>query len=187
MTKKLFHIFAFLLSLSLAFTASAQQKLLPAQSDISFVAKQMGVPLDGKFGKFDAQVALDIKKSEAGKIAFSIDLGSAVVGDAETIKELKKPEWFNVGKFPTATFASSSIKPAGAGKMELAGTLSIKGTARPLTLPVTLTPGSSGVTFAQGSFTLKRVDFKIGEGDWADISIVANDVVVKFKLAFTGL
>ena len=71
--------------------------------------------------------------------------------------------------------------------MELAGTLSIKGTARPLTLPVTLTPGSSGVTFAQGSFTLKRVDFKIGEGDWADISIVANDVVVKFKLAFTGL
>ena len=187
MTKKLFHIFAIVLSLTLAFTASAQQKLLPAQSEVTFVAKQMGVPLDGKFGKFDAQVALDMKKPEAGKVAFSIDLGSAVVGDAETIKELKKPEWFNVGKFPTATFTSSSIKSAGAGKLELAGTLFIKGTVRPLTVPVTLTPGRSGVSVAQGSFALKRVDFNIGEGDWADISIVANDVVVKFKLAFTGL
>ena len=187
MTKKLFNIFASLLSLSLAFTASAQQKLLPVQSEVAFVAKQMGVPLDGKFGKFDAQVALDIKKPEAGKIVFSIDLGSAVVGDIETIKELKKPEWFNVSKFPTAIFTSSTIKSAGAGKLELAGTLSIKGTVRPLIVPVTITPSGNGMTVAQGSFTLKRVDFKIGEGDWADISIVANDVVVKFKLAFTGL
>lgn len=187
MTKKLFNIFAIVLSLSLAFTASAQQKLLPAQSEVTFVAKQMGVPLDGKFGKFDAHVALDIKKPEAGKVNFSIDLGSAVVGDVETIKELKKPEWFNVSKFPTATFTSSSIKPAGAGKLELAGTLSIKAIVRQLTVPVTLTPGGNGVTVVQGNFNLKRIDFKIGEGDWADISIVANDVVVKFKLAFTGL
>lgn len=187
MTKKAFSIFASVLGLALAFTASAQQKLLPAQSEVTFVAKQMGVPLDGKFGKFDVQVSLDLKKPEAGKVAFSIDLGSASIGDAETIKELKKPEWFNVGKFPTATFTSSSIKSAGAGKLELSGNLSIKGIVRPLTVPVTLTPGSSGVTFAQGSFTLKRVDFKIGEGDWADFSIVANDVVVKFKLGFTGL
>lgn len=187
MTKQLVSILTAFLSLALAFSANAQQKLVPSQSEMTFVAKQLGVPLDGKFGKFDAQVALDPKKPEAGKVAFSIDLGSAVVGDAETIKELKKPEWFNVGKFPTATFTSSSIKPAGSGKLEVAGTLSIKGTGQPLTVPVTLTPGSGGATFAQGSFTLKRIDFRIGEGDWADVSIVANDVVVKFKLAFTGL
>ena len=174
-------------SLSLAFSANAQQKLLVTQSEVTFVAKQMGVPMDGKFGKFEAQLALDVKKPEAGKVVFNIDLGSAAIGDAETVKELKKTEWFNVSKFPTASFTSSSIKSVSAGKLEVAGTLSIKGTARPLTVPITLTPGSSGVTFAQGSFTLKRVDFKIGEGDWADVSIVANDVVVKFKLAFTGL
>ena len=43
------------------------------------------------------------------------------------------------------------------------------------------------MTTAQGSFTIKRVDFKIGDGDWADVSIVANDVAVKFKLALTGI
>ncbi len=187
MTRIFFNLLTGILSLSLAFAAYAQQKLVPEQSEITFVAKQMGVPLDGKFGKFEAQIAIDMKKPEAGKIAFTIDLGSAAVGDAETVKELKKPEWFSVGKFPAATFSSTSIKQTGVGKLEVGGTLSIKGNAKPLIVPVMLVPGAGGVTFAQGSFSLKRVDFKIGEGDWADVSIVANDVLVRFKLAVTGL
>ena len=187
MTRIFFNLLTGIVSLSLAFDVYAKQKLVPAQSEITFVAKQMGVPLDGKFGKFEAQITLDMKKPEAGKIAFTIDLGSAAVGDAETVKELKKPEWFNVGKFPAATFSSASIKQTGVGKLEVGGILSIKGNAKPLIVPVTLTPGAGGVTFAQGSFSLKRVDFKIGEGDWADVSIVANDVEVRFKLAVTGL
>lgn len=180
-------LFAVCVGLLIAASASAQQKLLPAQSEITFVAKQMGVPLDGKFGKFDAQVAFDAKKPEAGKIAFTIDLGSAVVGDADTVKELKKPDWFNVVKFPNATFTSSAIKAAGPGKFEVVGNLSIKGNVKPVTIPVTIAPAAAGVSVAQGSFLLKRIDFKIGEGDWTDVSIVANDVMVKFKLALTGL
>lgn len=174
-------------SLIFAASASAQQKLLPAQSEITFVAKQMGVPLDGKFSKFDAQVAFDTKKPEIGKISFTIDLGSASVGDAETVKELKKPDWFSVLKFPNATFTSSAIKAAGPGKFEVVGNLSIKGNSKAVTIPVTVAPAAAGVSVAQGSFLLKRIDFKIGEGDWSDVSIVANDVTVKFKLALTGL
>ena len=171
----------------MAASAGAEQKLLPAQSEITFVARQMGVPLDGKFSKFDAQLAFDPKKPEAGKIAFTIDLGSASVGDAETARELKKPDWFNVVKFPSAKFTSSSIKAAGPGKLEVAGNLVIKGISKPVTIPVTLAPSAAGVSVAQGSFSLKRVDFKIGEGDWSDVSIVANDVTVKFKLALSGV
>lgn len=177
----------FVATLLLATSASAQQKLVPAQSEINFTVKQMGVPLDGKFSKFDAQLAFDSKKPEASTIAFTIDLGSAAVGDADTTKELKKPEWFNQAKFPTATFSSTAIKSTGPGKLEVAGLLTIKGNAKPVVVPVTLTPGTAGVTTAQGSFNIKRVDFKIGEGDWADVSIVANDVTVKFKLALTGI
>ena len=175
------------LGLFMAATAGAQQKLLPAQSEITFVARQMGVPLDGKFSKFDAQLAFDPKKPEAGKIAFTIDLGSASVGDAETARELKKPEWFSVAKFPSATFTSSGVKAAGSGKFDVVGNLVIKGISKPVTIPVTLAPGTAGVSVAQGSFLLKRIDFKIGEGDWSDVSIVANDVTVKFKLALSGV
>jgi polyisoprenoid-binding protein YceI len=51
----------------------------------------MGVPVDGKFGKFSAQIALDPKKPESGRVAFSIDTGSARFGAAETDAEVPKP------------------------------------------------------------------------------------------------
>jgi polyisoprenoid-binding protein YceI len=91
-----------------------------------------------------------------------------------------------VVKFPQALFQSTSIKSAGAGKLEVAGKLTIKGNVRDVVVPVALTQ-AAGTTTAAGSFVIKRLDFKIGEGDWADTSMVANDVTVKFKLAVTGV
>mgnify|MGYP001159334242 FL=1 len=165
--------------------ALAQQKVDPAKSEITFVSKQMGVPVEGRFRKFDAQVSFDPKKPEAGKIAFSIDLGSTTVSpDADA--ELPKAVWFNVPKFPLATFQSGAIKAAGPGKFEVAGKLAIKGSSRDVVVPVTLTQAGA-VTTANGSFAIKRLDFKIGEGDWADTSMVANDVQVKFKLTLSGV
>ena len=166
--------------------ALAQQKLVPAQSDISFTSKQMGVPVDGKFKKFEAQIAFDPKRPETGNIAFSIDLSSAQIGDAETLAELAKPIWFDSQRAPQATFQSASVKAAGPGKFDIAGKLNIKGNVRDLVVPVTLTQ-AAGTTVAAGAFVIKRLDFKIGEGDWADTSMVANDVQVKFKLALTGV
>lgn len=169
-----------------ALPARAQQKLVPAQSQIGFVSRQMGVPVDGTFRKFDAQVAFDPKQPATAKIGFTIDLGSAAIGTAETEAELLKPDWFDTQKFPQATFTSTAVKPAGAGKFEVAGTLSIKGSSQPVVVPVTLAQAGATTT-ATGAFMLKRLDFKIGAGDWGDTSIVANDVQVKFKLTLAGV
>lgn len=166
--------------------AFAQQKLVPAQSEIAFVSKQMGVPVEGKFRKFDAQVAFDPKKPEAAKIAFTVDLGSASLGSAESEAELVKPAWFNTPKFPQATFQSTAVKGLGGGKFEVAGKLTIKGNARDVLVPVALTQ-AAGTTTATGTFALKRLEFKIGEGEWADTSMVANDVQVKLRLALSGV
>lgn len=170
----------------MAIAAYAEQKLVPAQSEISFAVKQMGVPVEGRFKKFDAQVDFDPKKPEAGKIAFNIDTGSATVGSAESDVELPKATWFNVPKFPQATFQSGAIKALGGGKFEVAGKLSIKGSVRDVVVPVTLAQNGAA-TVATGTFAIKRLAFKIGDGDWADTSMVADDVQVKFKLALTGM
>lgn len=164
----------------------AQQKLVPAQSDISFVSKQMGVPVEGRFKKFDAQVTFDPAKPEASKMAFTIDVASASFGAPETDAELPKAAWFNTAKFPQATFQSSAVKGAGPGKIEVTGKLSIKGNVRDVVVPVTLTQAGPTTT-ATGTFVLKRLAFKIGEGEWTDTSMVADDVQVKFKLALTGV
>lgn len=183
---------SFLLPVSAVFLAAttlpamAQQKLMPAQSEMSFVFKQMGVPVEGHFKKFDAQVAFDAAKLPANKVAFTVDIASATLGSKETDAELPKAEWFNTAKFPQATFASSGFKALGGGKYEVAGKLSIKGQSRDVVVPVTMTQ-SGAVTMAIGSFPIKRLVFKIGENDWADTSMVADDVQVKFKLALSGV
>jgi len=166
--------------------ALAQQQLVPAQSEVQFTARQMGVPLDGHFKKFSAQVAFDPAKLATSKITFTVDTGSATLGSRETDAELPKPVWFNVPKFPQAQFESSAIKALGAGKFEVAGKLTIKGNAQNVAIPVTLTQ-SGATTTATGTLPIKRLAFKIGENEWADTSMVADDVQVKFKLALTGV
>jgi polyisoprenoid-binding protein YceI len=167
-------------------SAQAQQKLLPANSEVGFVIKQMGVPVEGHFKKFDAQITLDPAKPETGKITFTIDIASATMGSPEPDAELPKTVWFNTAKFPQATFQSTSIKGLGGGKFEVTGKLAIKGNTHDAVVPVTLVQ-SGASTIATGVVGIKRLAFKIGENEWADTSMVADDVQVKFKLALTGV
>lgn len=166
--------------------AHADQKLVPAQSEIVFVSKQMGVPVEGRFRKFDAQLSFDPAKLDAAKINFSVDVGSATLGVPETDVELPKPNWFNVAKFPQASFQSTKVKGLGGGRLEVSGKLSIKGQSQDVVVPVALTQ-SGTTTTATGQLTLKRLSFKIGENEWADTSMVADDVQVKFKFALSGV
>lgn len=170
----------------LSLPAQAQQKLVPAQSAISFASKQMGVSVDGHFKKFDAQIAFDPARLDASKIAFAIDMGSATLGAPESDAELPKANWFNVPKFPQATFQSGAVRQLSPGKYEVAGKLSIKGNVRDIVVPVALSQAGA-LTMASGAFAIKRLAFKIGENEWADTSMVADDVQVKFKLALTGV
>ena len=158
------------------------QTVVPQGSEIGFVSRQLGVPVEGRFTSWKAELAFDPKAPAAGRVGFVIDTGSARLGNAETDGEVKKSAWFDVAKFPQASFRSSAIKATAPGKFEVAGLLTIKGQSRDVTVPVTL----DGQT-ASGQFTIKRLEFRIGDGEWADTSMVANDVLVKFKLQLAGL
>ena len=166
--------------------APAPARLVAAQSEIAFQVKQSGVPIDGRFRKFDAQLALDPKSPQSGSVTVSIDTGSATVGFAESDAELPRAPWFNSPKFPRAVFQSSAIKALGGGRFQAAGRLDLKGIAHELIVPVTIVQSGAQST-ASGEFVVKRLDLKIGENEWTDLSLVANDVRVRFKLVFTGL
>lgn len=170
----------------LAVSAQAQQKLVPTRSEIVFVSKQMGVPVEGRFQKFEAQLAFDPKKTQTAKVALQIDLGSVNMGSQDVQAELAKPEWFHSLKLPRASFVSTAFQNTGTGKWNISGKLNIKGQSRDVVVPVALMQ-VAGQTMATGSLTIQRMDFKIGDGAWSDTSIVANDVLVRFNLAFTGV
>ena len=166
--------------------AHAEQALVAAQSEISFTSRQMGVSVDGTFKTFSAQIQFDPKQPETSRIALTIDLSSAVIGDAETTAELAKPTWFDSQRVPQATFQSSRVKADGPGRFDVTGQLVIKGHQREVRVPVTLTQ-AAGRSTAVGRFVIKRLDFRIGDGEWADTSMLANDVQVKFKLVLIGV
>ena len=177
-----------------AFAQPKPALLQTAGSEIAFTTRQMGVPVEGKFGKFSAQVVLDPKKPETGSVAFSIDTGSARFGSAELDAEVPKATWLNSPKYPQASFQSTAIKAAGPGKFEVTGKLTIKGATHNVVVPVQLvqagaaSPATSTATStASGSFAIKRLAYKVGDGDWTDTSLLADEVQVRFKLVFTGL
>ena len=152
------------------------------KSEIRFVSKQMGVNVEGSFRKWKADVVFlpaDLAKS---KVEFDIDLGSIDLASAESETEVKGAPWFNTAKFPVAHFASSSIRSVGPDKYEFAGTLSIKGVERNAVVPVVLRKDAAGNSVAEGAFTVKRLEYKIGEGEWADPATVADDVVVRVRM-----
>ena len=164
--------------------------LQAAGSEIAFTTRQMGVPVEGKFGKFTAQVVLDPKKPETGSVAFTIDTGSARFGSAELDAEVPKATWLNVPKFPQASFQSTAIKAAGPGKFEVTGKLTIKGATQNVVVPVQVVqagPGPAATSTATGSFAIKRLAYKVGDGDWTDTSLLADEVQIRFKLVLTGL
>ena len=175
------------LALATAFSAQAVEytQVQTDKSTIHFTYKQMGVAVDGKFKKFASQLTFDPAKPAAAKATFDVELASVDTGAPEGDQEVAGKPWFNTKAFPTAKFVSGSVKPLGGNKYEVAGQLNIKGKTQEVVVPATFTAqGNTGVF--DGSFTIRRADFSIGEGSWAKFDIVANDVLIKFRITATS-
>ena len=175
-----------LILLALASATSAVQAIeysavLADKSAIQFQSKQMGVTVQGRFPKFTVQLAFDPAKPEAAKVNIAIDIASIDAGSKDANDEVVGKQWFNARAFPAATFTSTSVKALGGGRYEVAGPLTIKGKTLPAVAPLTFkADGANGVFI--GAFTIKRLDYAIGDGPWADISTVANEVQINFNV-----
>ena len=165
--------------------AAEYTTVLPKQSHIQFEFRQMGVPVKGGFKRFATEMVFDPAKPEAARAKIEIDLASIDAGSPEADDESAGKLWFNRSVYPKATFVSREVRTLGANRFELRGTLTLKGRSRDMTVPVTYTPGKNAAIF-DGGFVLKRLEFSIGEGLWADVATVANEVQVRFRIAATG-
>ena len=170
-----------LLCLALSGLAYAALKVDTAKSSVSAVSKQMGVPVEGKFKKFTAQIDYNAAKPEASKANVDIDIASFDLGSAEFNDEVMKKDWFNAAQHPKASFVSSSIKLAAGGKLDVAGKLTIKGKTADVVFPLTVKKEGTSQIF-EGAVPIKRLAYNIGEGEWKDTSMVADEVVIKFRV-----
>ncbi len=162
--------------------AAAANQLLPAQSQVRFGAKQMGVPMPGLFSKLAGTVQWSATKPETSRIRLEIPVASATVGAPEMDAELLKADWFGASQFPTAVFESSSVRALGGNRYEVQGSLSIKGVRLPVTTEATVTSQGAS-SLATGQLEIARLAYKIGLGPWGDTTVVANPVLIQYRIA----
>ncbi len=171
-----------LLVMSLASTVQAAPLTIDtAKSELAFVSKQMGVPVDGKFRKFAVKLDFDAKKPETSKASLEIDIASIDAGGPDADGEVVRKPWLNAAQFPKATFTSTAVKPLGGNRYEVTGPLTIKGKTKVVTAPLTVKPQGAQQLF-EGAFQIDRSDFGIGDGPWNDPETVAFEVQIRFRI-----
>ena len=145
-------------------------------SRIEFTGTQTGKSFTGSFSSFDITITFDPDNLESSRIKATIDTASARTGDKQRDDALPTKDWFSAESFPAAVFESSDIRAAGAG-YEAKGVLTLRGVSRDLTLPFSLDI-SGDRAVADGSVSLIRSDFGVGQGEFATGEWVGLDVKV---------
>ncbi len=151
-----------------------------AASKISFTYNQFSSRVYGTFGKFEAKLDFDTANPTAAHASLTIQLDSINAGSSEANTELQKPAWFDTAAYPVATFESTNVKALGDNKYTIIGKLTLRGVTREVAVPVHLKAGSA-VGIFDGQLTLKRSDFKVGDGEYAD-AVVSDDINIRFKM-----
>ncbi len=160
---------------------SAEWVADPASSKLEFTGSQSGQKFRGRFEKFAGRISFDPARPEAGSADVTIELASATTGDRERDGAIPAPEWFDVKKFPQATFHAASFTAKGGDAYEATGKLTIRGVGADVVLPFTLQIDGD-TAHAAGHVDLLRTTFGIGQGPWASDQIVAFQVVVEVAL-----
>lgn len=170
--------------------APRQWTMLPGESTIGFSGVQMGKDFSGFIKSFTANIVFDDANLEQSKVTVDIDLLSLDAQDEERNKTVKGDEWLNVEKFPAARFETKSIAKAEDGYVADA-TLTIHGVSQDVKLPFTLSfskvekgadKGKDRAVMT-GKVVLDRSNFQLGQGEWEDPSIIANEISVEVKVA----
>jgi polyisoprenoid-binding protein YceI len=111
-----------------------------SHSNLSFSYNHLGYSTtDGRFGKWDAKLMIDAEKPENSSIEMTIDTSSLDTFWPERDTHFKSADFFDVAKFPEATFKSTKVTKTGDKTLKIDGDLTIKGITKPATLDVTVT------------------------------------------------
>lgn len=170
------------LLLASATAVAAPRPLLADKSRIDFSVKQMGVAVSGQFKRFDARIDLDPAQPERSSAEVTVDTASLTTGDADADQIAIDKPWLAAAQFPKAVFKSTAVKATAPDRYEVKGTLTLRGTSRPLTVPLRTQAQADGSTVISGEFSIRRADFNIGGGEWNEDDIVGAEVPVKFRL-----
>jgi polyisoprenoid-binding protein YceI len=159
--------------------------VIKEKSKIEFVGAKVTRDHQGKFNAFDGSI--DYAGGQPSRISFDIDLNSIETDTEKLTGHLKSADFFDVAKYPKATFTSTSIAAAPAGAPNgtthiLKGTLDLHGTQKEVEIPVVAQQTADGV-HAKSEFTINRHDWGISYKGAVD-DLIKDNVLIKLDLLF---
>ena len=163
-----------------------QWAIVPDKSAIEFKGSVYKKPFTGEFPIFGGDIIFNPEDLENSKVDISISLIDVETGDDERDTEILGVEWFHTAAYPMATFRSTTFEAAQNGNYMVVGTLTIRDKAMPVTIPFTLDiknkSGGMKQAVMQGGFTLNRLDYELGAGQWEDPAIVGVEIPVRVRV-----
>ncbi|MEO6801090.1 MAG: YceI family protein [Rhodanobacter sp.] len=160
--------------------AGTDYTMQAASSQLGFSAVFQGESFDGHFAQWTAAISYDPAHLAASKFDVSATLASVKTGDSDRDSALPGEAFFDTARFPKAHFVSTGFRHDG-DKMMVDGNLTLRGVTRPVSLDITFKPQASGATLDVVG-TVKRLNFGVGSGDYADTSVIGADVKIKAHL-----
>jgi len=173
---------ASLVAMLAAVPALAADYVQAAGSSLVFASKYDGEVFTGSFPGFDTRLSFDPADLSGARLEVTIPLAGARSGNADRDKTLQEADFFNVAKFATAHYRAEKFRALGGNQFAADGVLELRGVSKPVTLTFTWTPGTQPVL--AGKATVKRLDFGVGGGDWADTSTIPNETAISTKVVF---
>jgi len=151
---------------------------------LDITATQFGSPVEGRFDTWTAAIEFDpdAPGPEMGTVTVQIAIPSVTLGSVTS--EALKPEFFDAEAHPTATFDAAILRAEGDGAFVAEGSLTLKGTTVPLSLPFTLAIDGDTAQMS-GEIVIDRRDWGIGTTSYENEDTVAHDVTVTVALTAT--
>ena len=151
-------------------------------STLQFAGKYEDEPFSGRFPGFVTTLRFDPAQLATSRLDVTIPLATATTGVEDYDSEMRGPSFFDSKRFPQARYTATKFRALGGNRFAADGTLSLHGVDKPVTLTFTWTAGAKPVL--DGKATVKRLDFGVGAGEWADTSLLPDAITVTTRVVF---
>ncbi|MGF1607806.1 MAG: YceI family protein [Kiloniellales bacterium] len=184
-------LLAALLPAAVATAAEAPQWRVEDGSRVGFVARQAGAAITGRFERFDAEIRFDPDNLDGSHVAVDIDVASVDTQSSDRDQVIRSADLFNVARWPSARFEAARFEPNGNGHYKALGQLTLREATQDVVLPFEITiseqPDDPATLQARavGELPIMRLDYGVGQGQWRDTSVVANEVVIQIEILAT--
>ncbi len=157
-----------------------------AHSSIAFTVRHFVSYVEGRFKEFTGSIDYDAANPGASSVNFTVQAASINTDNDKRDDHLRGSDFFDVGKFPTLSFASKKVIARDKEHLDVVGELTMHGVTKAITVPVTILGTTAGPKGAEligfrSEFTIDRKDYGIVYNNTLDkgATVLGDDVQIR--------